>query len=419
MRLMSALDWATFFESVSLVDETMCAGSDFASMDFASRDSYRHAIEEVARGSALSELEVARRALAHADSARTRAPDPAGARDARWTDPGFYLVGGGRREFEKAVGCRPTLRLQLRRMFIDVATPGYLITLGVITAAVLALPLALAARTGTPLSGLLILGVLALIPASDLAVAILHRICTTVVTPRLLPRLDWRSGGPTEFRTMVAVPTLLTGRADVDEQVERLEVHYLANADGDLRFALASDWNDATTEHADGDEEILAAARTGIAELNARHGKAADGGDRFFLFHRGRRWNGKEGRWMGWERKRGKLHELNRLLRGSTATTFMSTNGRPPEAPTGVRYVVTLDADTRLPMGAVTRLVGTMAHPLNRPRLDRARQRVVEGHAILQPRVTPPLPGRAGSVFQRLSSGSSGIDPYAAAVSDG
>src|SRR3989475_9386167 len=121
---------------------------------------------------------------------------------------------------------------------------------------------------------------------------------------------------------------------------------------------------------------------------------------------------------MGWERKRGKLHELNRLLRGATDTSFLPAEGRPPAAPPSIRYVITLDADTRLPRGAVKRLVGTMAHPLNRPRLDPKTGRVVEGYAVLQPRVTPPLPGREGSFFQRLSSGPSGIDPYAAAVSD-
>ena len=191
-------------------------------------------------------------------------------------------------------------------------------------------------------------------------------------------------------------------------------MHYLANPDGDVRFALLSDWTDAPTEHAPGDEELLAAAQDGVARLNARHGHAPDGGERFLLYHRRRLWNESESVWMGWERKRGKLHELNELLRGASNTTFLMRSA----VPDGVRYVVTVDADTRLPNGAVKRLVGTMAHPLNHPRMDRAKQRVVEGYAVIQPRVTPPLPGRSGSLFQRLQSVSSGIDPYAAAVSD-
>jgi cyclic beta-1,2-glucan glucanotransferase len=422
MRLISALDWTVFFESVSLVDEALRAGSGFAAMDFASRDSYRHAIEALARGSGRTELEVAREALAQAGRSRAPLPGASGPCDERRADPGFYLVGGGRRDFERAVGFRPPLLLRLRRAFIDAATPGYLGTLFLITAGILAVPLTIASTVRMPLAGLVVLGVLALVPASDLAVALLNRFVTTVVAPNLFPRLEWPAGVPAEFRTLVAVPTLLTGRADVEEQVERLEVHYLANADGDLRFALVSDWPDASTEQSAGDEEILTAARDGIARLNARHGPAPGGGPRFFLYHRRRLWNASEHVWMGWERKRGKLHELNQLLRGARDTTFLpgggAGSGNGPVAPDGVRYVVTLDADSRLPIGAIRRLVGTMAHPLNRPRLDPATRRVVEGYAVLQPRVTPPLPGPAGSAFQRLSSGLSGIDPYAAAVSD-
>jgi cyclic beta-1,2-glucan synthetase len=217
---------------------------------------------------------------------------------------------------------------------------------------------------------------------------------------------------------MVVVPTLLTARGEIDGQMERLEVHYLANSDGDLRFAILSDWTDAPAETMPADEDLLAAARESIAGLNQRHGTAADGGDRFLLFHRRRLWNEREQVWMGWERKRGKLHELNRLLRGATDSSFLPAPSPAAAPPRDVRYVITLDADTRLPRGAVNRLVGTIAHPLNRPRFDPAIGRVVEGYGVLQPRVTPPLPGRQGSIFQQLSSGQSGIDPYAAAVSD-
>ena len=415
MRLLSALDWAAFYESVSLVDEALRADSDFAAMDFRSRDSYRHAIEALARGSKRSELDITRDALAQAARARAQPPGEAPERDARRADPGFYLIGEGRRDFERTVGSRPRLGVRLRRAFIDAATPGYLGTLLLFTAVILAVPLVLAGLGGMSPAGLGVLGLLALVPASDLAIALLNRGVIASIAPGLLPRFAWASGVPAEFRTMVAVPTLLTGLADVEELIERLEVHYLANPDGDVRFALLSDWSEASTEHAPEDDEILAAARDGIARLNALYGPAPDGGDRFFVFHRRRLWNGREGVWMGWERKRGKLHELNRLLRGATDTTFLATTAIVPR---GVRYVVTLDADTRLPMGAVARLAGTMAHPLNRPLVDPLSRRVVEGYAVLQPRVTPPLPGRGGSIFQQLSSGASGIDPYAAAVSD-
>ncbi len=217
---------------------------------------------------------------------------------------------------------------------------------------------------------------------------------------------------------MIVIPTLLTTRAALAEQIEHLEVHYLASPDGDIRFALLSDWTDAAAEHAPDDDELLQAAVEGIARLNGRHEPPPDG-DRFVLLHRRRKWSESEGKWIGWERKRGKLHEFNRLLRGARDTTFNAADGLSPIVPGGVRYVITLDSDTRLPRGAAKRLVGKMAHPLNRPTFDTRSRRVIEGHAILQPRVTPSLPtGHEGSLFQRVFSSPGGIDPYAFTVSD-
>ncbi len=237
-----------------------------------------------------------------------------------------------------------------------------------------------------------------------------------MLPPRALPRLELAGGVPPELKTLVVVPTLLTGPAQIAEQIARLGVHYLANGDGELRFALLSDWTDAAQEHTPDDEPLLAAARAGIAELNRRHGAAGAGEARFYLFHRRRLWSESEGRWMGWERKRGKLHELNRLLRGATDTSFIVDK---LDVPSGIRFVITLDADTQLPRGAAARLVGTLAHPLNRPRLEPREGRVVEGYGILQPRIAPTLPTeREGSLFRRVFSGPAGIDPYAAAVSD-
>ena len=364
-------------------------------MDFATRDAYRHAVEELARGSERPELDVARRAVAHARSAE--GDDP------RRTDPGFHLIGGGRVAFEAAVGYRvPTMR-RLLRAYVAAATPGYLGTIAVLSVGVLAVPFLAMHVSDVGWTTVLVLALLGAFPASDLAIALLNHIVTALVPPTVLPRLELRDDLPLHLRTMVVVPMLLTDAAEVAEQIERLEVHYLANPDGDVRFAVLSDWLDAPTASMPADDDLLVAAREHITRLNQRHGPAPDGGARFFLFHRRRLWNQSEGKWMGWERKRGKLHELNRLLRGATDTSFLPLGA---DAPSGIRYVVTLDADTRLPRGAVDRLVGAMAHPLNRPRLDPGQQRVVEGYGVLQPRVTSPLPGRASSLLQRLSSGS-------------
>jgi cyclic beta-1,2-glucan synthetase len=412
MRLISAFDWAAYFESVSLVDEALAAHPGYLAAEFATRDRYRHAVEELARGSRHSEIEIAHLAVRRA----------AGEAE-RQADPGYYLIAGGRAAFERQLGYRLPPRSWLRRAFFAWATPGYLGTIAAATALVLALPLWREAARGAPALPLTLLGLLALVPASDLAIQLVNAWLMERYGPRVLPRLELRGGVPRELRTLVAVPTLLSSQEEVDEQIARLEVHYLANTEDEMRFALLSDWTDAAAENVSGDEELLAAARVGIARLNERNGPAPGGEPRFLLLHRRRVWNPGEGCWMGWERKRGKLEELNLLLRGARDTTFLSDSPEAgaefPLAPGSIRFVLTLDADTRLPREVARRLIGTLAHPLNRPRFDARRGRVVEGYGILQPRITPSLPTiREGSLFQRIFSGPAGLDPYAAAVSD-
>ena len=427
MRLISWFDWAAFIESVSLVDEALRERSAFADMDFATRDRYRHAIEDLARGSRLTEVEVARRAAASANAARSaddadpaRAADDAdAARAARHQDPGYYLISDGRAAFERELRVRVPVDVRLRRAYVRAGLAGYLGTIGVVTALVLAVTLLLAGIGAGAGAWVLLVAILGLGPASDLAIALVNRTVTDVLGPRPLPRLDLDEGVPSELRTLVVVPTLLASEADVEAQVGGLEVHYLANREGDLRFALLSDWLDAPAEHVPGDDALLAAAGAAIDRLNERYGEAPGGGARFLLFHRQRRWNEAEGCWMGWERKRGKLDELNAILRGSTTTGILMTGRAATTPPADVRYVVTLDADTRLPRGAVGRLVGTIAHPLNQPTFDPLVGRVTQGYGVLQPRITSTLAAEQdASIYQRSYAGSAGIDPYASAVSD-
>ncbi|HEX7950429.1 MAG TPA: glucoamylase family protein [Candidatus Limnocylindrales bacterium] len=423
MRLISWFDWAAFVESVSLIDEALHAYSGFSEMDFATRDRYRHAIEEIARNSGVAELEVARAAVALAKPASAGAgvaeastAEPAQAPPGG--DPGYFLIAGGRPSLEHALGARLPLAVRLRRAYLRSATPGYLGTLALLTALVLAIPLFLSLAGGGGGQALLV-AILGLGPASDLAVSLVNRGVAAVLGPRPLPRLEMTDGVPSDLRTLVVVPTLFASEEDVEERVAGLEIHYLANPDGDVRFALLSDWLDAHIETTADDDRLLAAAAAGIQRLNLRHGEAPGGGARFLLFHRKRRWNEGEARWMGWERKRGKLHELNALLRGSTATDILTTAAQETVPPAGVRYVITLDSDTRLPRGAVARLVGTIAHPLNRANFDPASGRVTRGYGILQPRITSTLPAEhEATIFQRAYSGAAGIDPYASAVSD-
>ncbi len=417
MRLMSAVDWADFFESVSTVDAVLRADSDFDAMDFATRDRYRHAIEKLALGSGHTEVEVAQSAIDSAKSAAAELPND-GVVARRENHPGYYLISEGRHALEAKLGFRAPVRDWIARANKTAGIKGYLGTIAVVTAVIVACGLLAVEDAHLAERTRFILAMLAIIPAMDAAVALVNRAVTTVIGPHTVPALELHDGVPANLRTMVVMPTLLTTRAEIDEQIERLEVHYLASPDGELYFAILSDWTDSAAETAAGDDDLLAAATAGIARLNQRHG-AGPAGARFLLLHRRRVWDEAEGVWMGWERKRGKLHELNRLLRGATDTTFAAADGRAPAVPDGVRYVITLDADTRLPRGAAKRMVGKMAHPLNAPRFDRQLGRVIEGHGVMQPRITASLPtGRDGSIFQRVFSSAAGIDPYAFAVSD-
>lgn len=409
MRLISDIDWADLFESVSLVDETLSAGGAFATMDFPTRNLYRSAIEQLARGSRFSELEIADRAMAMANEAASTGA-------LRAADAGHHLIAGGRLAFEEAIAFRPTPRLWFNRLGIRFGIGGYVS--GVLAVAAVLIGLGLCALSGAGAGWLALLAIAAFLPATEAATALVNRVITWSFGATILPGLELAAGVPQELRTLVAVPTLLIGEADLLEQIERLEVHHLSGAGGDIVFALLIDGLDADVEHLESDDALIDLAASSIAQLNARHGPAPSGA-RFHLLHRRRVFNPTEARWMGWERKRGKLHELNRLLRGATDTTFVAVAGEAPSPPPDVRFVITLDADTRLPRDAALRLIGKMGHPLNRPTFDVVEQRVVDGYAILQPRVTPSLPiGREGSLYQRAFSSPGGIDPYAAAVSD-
>ena len=418
MRWTSAFDWHTFFESVSLIDQTLRDGSNFGEMDFETRDAYRHAIEDLSRGSERSELEIAELVVGHAKEAAASGAD----RDHQpqtFSDPGYYLIAQGRAAFEREIGFRVSKKRAFLRWYMRSAVRGYLGTIALFTAAILAFPVARSLQLGLHIPEIVVLVLLSIVPASELAIAIINRLVTNLFKPRTLPRLEFANGVPADLRTLIVIPSLLGSSGGIAEQIHQLEIHYLANQDGDLRFALLSDWVDSPTEILPNDQELLAAAADCIANLNERYGSAKEGGNRFLLFHRRRVWNESEQKWMGWERKRGKLHELNMLLRGATNTTFIPVAGHAVEPIPGVRYIITLDADTRLPRDTAARLVGAIAHPLNRPQFSREQSRVTAGYGVIQPRVTPCLPmDHRGSIFQRVFSGPSGIDPYSSAISD-
>ncbi|HSD33126.1 MAG TPA: glucoamylase family protein, partial [Gemmatimonadales bacterium] len=412
LRLCATLDWTQYFESVSLIEQVLQRdpAGVYGRMDFQSRDRYRQAVEELAEPTGEAQLRVALRSV---ESAR-QAAEQHSAHDLT-AHVGYHLIGSGRPDLETDVEYRPRFAGRVRRFLFAHATSVYLASIGLITSAILAVAVAyLQAQGGSPWiqAGT---AALLLLPASEFAIAFVQRLAAHLVTPRRLPRLDFQAGVPEDARTMVVVPTLLTSVAGVAELLEHVEVLALGNVDPRIHFAILGDFADAATAELPTDDEILDAARAGVNDLNARHGHGRS--DRFHLLHRTRQWNAGEGSWIGWERKRGKLEEFNRLLRGATDTSYHVHVGDPDVLPS-IRYCITLDSDTRLPLHAARKLIGIIAHPLNRPVFDPRLRRVTGGYGILQPRVSVTMASAAGSLFARVYAGHTGVDPYTTAVSD-
>ncbi len=410
LRLLSAVDWNVFFEQQSGV-EVILKGDPaevYESQDFATRDRYRRIVEQVARRCRVDEVEVARRVVELASA--HRGADP------KRSHVGYYLIDDGRSQLNRAFRYAPAPREAIGTFALAHAPLVYFGSIGLMMLGLLAFAVFAGLRFGqAPGVGLLTLLVLALlVPAGEIAVGMVNHLITLFLPPRKLARLDYRTGIPAESASFVVVPSMLVRLDSAATLLERLEITYLANPDPNLRFALLTDFADADEEHRPEDDAYVRSALDGIRVLNDRH---AAGADRFLLFHRRRTWNPTQGRWMGWERKRGKLSEFNRLVRGDRTTNYVVQSVDPATLPP-LRYVITLDADTILPRESAKRLVGTMAHPLNAPRFDPSKKRVVEGHGVLQPRVSYHLFAATRSRFAALLASSAGIDPYAMAVSD-
>ncbi len=412
MRAISAFDWSQFVEDVSLVDACLRGNEGYGAMDFLTRDRYRHAIEELAKRSPHSEIDIARKIIE-----KTQSNGELGNTDARKNEPGYYLIGAGRYAFEHDIGYQASVKQMLLRAYVANAGFAYIGSLVLLTLVLVAAPLSACFNAGLGGFPLFLLALLAIFPASDIAVALVNRLIIAGLPPRHLPRLELKTGIPKQLSTFVVVPTMFVTVTGVKEQVKQMEIRYLSNPEDNVYFALLSDWADAEQETMPNDAELLSTAATLISGLNTKY--VISGKQLFFLFHRSRLWNPSEAKWMGWERKRGKLHEFNRLLRGATDTSFLPIDGKAVAAPSDVSYVITLDADTKLPMGVVSKLVGVAAHPLNRPVFDPISQCVIDGYGILQPRVTPTLPLRQErSMFHQIFAGTSGTDAYSSAVSE-
>ncbi len=408
--LFDRIDWKDLFEAHAKVEAILREDPArvYSRMDFETRDHYRKQIEALAERSPLSEVAVAQQAI---DLAQ-RAPDD----NPKWGHVGYYLIADGKDELKRKIDFKNNAAGRFREFFFRHNTAFYLGTIFALTLLV-TLGLVLVARVYlVPTWQWLLIGLLSLIPASSVAINLLNSILTTTLPPRTLPKMDFSKRIPREFRTMVAVPSLLTNMAELDFLLSQLELHYLANNDRNIGFALLTDFSDAPEEDMPEDEALLAAAVDGISSLNARY-SGNHGRKPFYLFHRRRQWNAQENAWMGWERKRGKLADFNRFLLEGFKDSFDTIVGDLAFTKQ-TRFVITLDADTIMPRDSANSLIATLAHPLNQAEFRPGTSEVISGYTILQPRTEVKPTSVNRTLFTRIFAGDLGLDLYTRAVSD-
>ncbi|HRH61210.1 MAG TPA: cyclic beta 1-2 glucan synthetase, partial [Chitinophagaceae bacterium] len=412
LRFLAKMDWREFVERMSIVEQTLHEDvySVYSKMDFYTRDSYRHVVEKLAKKTNLDEKEIAQMAVELAKKSAEENPG-----DLRRAHVGYYLVGKGVLQIEKKAAVKLPAKDALKKFISSHNRAWYIISFLLLTFSI-AFLLFLKAYTDDEKTGLLVgVGILSVISASHLALLLVNWITTILVQPKQLPRMDYSSGIPNDQRTLVAIPAMLTDLEQTEKLVEELEVRFLANRDPNLLFALLTDFKDADEESLPEDEGLVAFAVKKIEALNSKYGRKEN--DTFFFFHRPRKWNAKEGVWMGWERKRGKLAELNALLKGKEQSSFSVIIGEE-KIYTTVKYVITLDTDTQLPREAAWKLTGIMAHPLNHAEYNAKKKRITEGYGVVQPRIAISLHGATRSLFSHMHENDSGIDPYTRVTSD-
>jgi len=410
IKMINSENWAEFFEEVSLVQQILNndPADVYRKMDFESRDKYRHEIEALAEKYKVSELTIAKTlekmALKTSESPLNHV--------------GYYLLGKGRIQLEKELAnnwgrvrksCQELLFFYKNKPTlaylgsIILATLIPLIGLGIISYRLMPDNFISFALIALPLSLMILNG---------MAVCLINKLFLNLLPATFLPKLDFSNGIPEENKTIVVVPVIFNDPKKVIEQVNQLEVHYLCNPEPNLYFAILGDFKDAPKKDMPDDDKIIKAGITAIQKLNRKYGD-----ERFFYFHRARRWNEKEKVWMGWERKRGKLLEFNSLLLNDGETSYIIKSGNLKML-RDIKYVITLDADTILPRGSAVKLIGTIAHPMQTAKVDKENNIVLEGYGIIQPRISITASSAFSTPFATLFSGRAGIDPYTCAISD-
>ena len=414
LRFIDATDWRNFVEALSIVEQTLRKDITgvYLQLDFTTRDRYRHVIESIAAHSTLSETEIAEKTIE-----LTKRPHIGDEQFVREKHIGYYLIGEGFSELREATKMRFNLKQSLTSFMEKRPVFIYLSLISMLTLAFAFGMLSVALVHGDfGITFLVLLALLCMAGGAHLAISFSNWLATLWIKPKILPRLDFSKEIPNKYRTLVTIPTMLSSKKEIEDLVEALEIRFLANRRKNLYFSLLTDFVDGDSAITADDELFLKLVIESIQQLNEKYNQSGEP-DVFYLFHRDRKWNPKEGKWMGYERKRGKLSALNALVKGGNGNDFSHIIGDYGHLK-NIKYIITLDSDTKLPIDTAWKLIATMAHPLNVAVYDERKNRVVKGYGILQPRVASDFPKGKISLYLRLQGDTKGIDPYTRASSD-
>lgn len=422
LRWLNQVQWSDFVDNVNVVDKVFHDDPSgvYVNLDDRTKNLYKDAVVKLSDVTGIHEVEIAKYALRLTrTNYRSFGKKSANKRnvedgDFRKIHVGYYLIGDGKSELEKKLGYKSPFFEKMYRLLLG--HPG-LFYFGGIASVCLITTAAAVSYASQYASGLYLAvsAVLIFILNSEIAVNLVNSLVVGFLPVKPLPKFDFKNGIPDEFRTFAVVPGMFRDAGSADELLRRFEVNYLSNKDKNIYFALLMDFTDSLQESAPKDKEAVAYMADRIDELNNKY---SGGTKRFFLFHRKRLWNGKEKVFMGWERKRGKLREFNQVLRGKRDTTYIISDDEFSGLPGNIKYIITLDEDTRMPKDSASQLIGCIAHPLNRAIIDSKTNIVTNGYGMIQPRITVSLKTAGRSLFSRIFSSASGIDSYSTVIAD-
>ncbi|PJI07746.1 MULTISPECIES: GH36-type glycosyl hydrolase domain-containing protein [Clostridium] len=408
IREIEALNWKECFERLSSVESILRKDPSgiYNHMDFLSKDYYRHNIERISNGMNLPESYVSKMAVKCAEEYSGK-----GIRK----HVGYYIVDCGIEELKDKIGLRKRVNKLLWKILNENKVGFYIgvNVIGTIMLDVFLLYLIFRGRNYSNLPQYVIGFFVILIPCSEIVNSIVNWSVNNLTIPKFVPKIDLSKGIPDEARTVVVIPAILNNEKEVKKLISDMEIYYLANREKNLYFALLGDFKDSKNETQDDDYKINRTALNSVKRLNRKYCDNEE--EIFFFLNRKRKFNSSENMWIGWERKRGKLIEFNSLLKGDKNTSYNVISGSLKNL-YNVKYVITLDADTKLPRDTAKKLVGAMVHTLNRAVIK--NDRVVRGYGIMQPRVSINSLSANKTIYSKIFSGEAGIDTYSTAVSD-